>query len=177
LSGWAFDPDGYSCNSGNGVSHIDVDVDGHYVDINTQQPCGVPCPPTGCTSLPNNCEPASPGSSFDHGRPTVWCQPRFDVPINDVRVPPSFQSPNLCGPDAAAWPTSNLAEVGWYYASFDTTMLSNGPHDLNVYASDCSGHRTLIGRRRIIVFNDPSRQKVSAAAKAAPAPAAVSRHP
>ena len=91
-------------------------------------------------------------------------------------MPASFLSKNPpCNDTAASW-TAGLAKVGWSFA-LDTTQLANTAHDLNVYASDCLGYRTLIGRRKFVVFNDPSRQTVTAAAHPAPAPATVQRHP
>ncbi|HKB69463.1 MAG TPA: hypothetical protein VKH46_01380 [Thermoanaerobaculia bacterium] len=174
ISGWAFDPDGFSCDSTNSFSHIDVDVDGHYTDIITKQPCGIPCPPdTNCLVVDPDCQPSAPGSN-DNNAGTDWCLIRADVPVHDVRVPSGFVSPNPpCNDSAASW-TAGLAKVGWSFA-LDTTQLANTAHDLNVYASDCRGYRTLIGRRRFEVFNDPSRQTVTAAAHSAPA--TVQRHP
>ena len=167
ISGWAFDPDGYSCDTGNSVSHIDVDIDGHYADIVTKLPCGVPClPGEGCVVLPN-CDPESPGGQAD------WCGVRPDVVVHDVRVPSSFSTVS-CSDSPATW-TGSLAKVGWSFA-LDTTQLANSVHDLNVYASDCHGNRTLIGRRKFVVFNDPTRQTVSNVAPAAH-PATVTRHP
>ncbi len=48
--------------------------------------------------------------------------------------------------------TSN---VGFGFA-LDTTKLSDAPHDINVYETDSGGHRTLIGRRKIVVNNNVS---------------------
>ena len=177
ISGWAFDPDGFSCDPGNSSSHIDVDIDGLYKNIVTQQPCGVPCPPgQDCPSVLNNCEPSSPGSSYaDSTRLAQWCGIRADVPPYDIRVPSAFSSPHPpCSDSPATW-TAGEAKVGWSF-DLDTTQLANGAHDLNVYASDCSGHRTLIGRRRFVVFNELSRQTVAPTSSAKPAPAAQ-RHP
>jgi len=169
VSGWAFDPDGFSCNPQNSLSHVDVDVDGHYVDIVTKQPCGVPCPPEGCVVLPN-CEPAAPGGVAQ------WCETRPDVPIHDIRVPPSFVSPNPpCNDSAASW-TLGQARVGWSFV-LDTTLLANTAHDLNVYASDCKGNRILIGRRKFVVFNDPARGSVTPPSPAAPAPVVKNHRP
>lgn len=156
VSGWAFDPDGYSCSPSNSLSHIDVDIDGHYMNIVTKQPCGNPCPPfTNCPIVDPDCQPEPPGSN-DHNNGVEWCLVRADVPVHDVRVPISFTSPDPpCSPDSAAW-IAGLAEVGWSF-HLDTTQLSNTDHDMNVYASDCKGNRILIGRRHIVVFNDPQR--------------------
>jgi hypothetical protein len=177
VSGWAFDPDGFSCDGTNSSSHIDVDIDGHYSDIVTKQPCGIPCPPdTNCPPPINtDCRPSAPGSN-DVNANADWCITRADVPIHDIRVPGSFTSPNPpCNDSAASW-IAGAAKVGWSFA-LDTTQLSNTAHDLNVYASDCRGFRTLIGRRRFVVFNDPTRQTVTSAT-ARPGPAkTIERHP
>jgi hypothetical protein len=155
VSGWAFDPDGFSCDSLSN-SHIDVDVDGHYVDIVTRQVCGVPCPPTGCVVLPN-CEPESPGGVAE------WCGVRPDVPIHDIRVPPSFAtgftSHSCTTQDGASW-IAGAAKVGWSF-TLDTTKLANSAHDLNVYATDINCNRILIGRRKFVVFNDPTRGAIT----------------
>jgi hypothetical protein len=181
VSGWAFDPDGFSCDPRNAFSHIDVDIDGHYEDIVTKQPCGVPCPPdSSCTVLPN-CEPSAPGSSItrdDH--PVQWCEVRPDVPVHDIRVPITFTSPNPpCTDQPATWgvvPSDRgQARVGWSF-TLETQTLANTAHDLNVYASDCNGNRVLIGRRKFVVFNDLTRGTVSVPpAAAAPAPVVRSR--
>jgi len=175
ISGWAFDPDGFSCDATNSLSHVDVDIDGHYTDIVTKQPCGIPCPPdTNCLVVNPDCRPSAPGSN-DVNAGTDWCFVRADVPVHDVRVPSAFTSPNPpCNDSAATW-TLGLAKVGWSFA-LDTTQLENTAHDLNIYASDCRGYRTLIGRRKFIVFNDPTRQTVAPAAHEKPA-TTVERHP
>lgn len=169
VSGWAYDADGFSCDPNNAFSHIDVDIDGHYEDIVTRQPCGVPCPPDGgCTVLPN-CEPSAPGSSITRGAPAQWCEVRPDVPIHDVRVPTTFTSPNPPCTDLPATWNLGQAKVGWSF-TLETGTLANTAHDLNVYASDCKGNRILIGRRRFVVFNDPSRGTVSLPPQVAPSP-------
>ncbi|MGH9440675.1 MAG: hypothetical protein ACRD16_00205 [Thermoanaerobaculia bacterium] len=94
--GWAFDPNGFGCNSGS-VSHVDIDVDGTIV-----------------------------------GR-AQWCLSRPDVPAGDARV--------------------TTSGVGFGYA-LDTTLLSDSPHDINVYETDNGGHRTLVGRRKVVVNNN-----------------------
>lgn len=179
VSGWAFDPDGFSCDPSNAFSHIDVDVDGHYEDIVTKQPCGVPCPPDGsCTVLPN-CEPSAPGSSITRD-PAQWCGVRPDVPVHDIRVPITFASSNPpCTDQPATWGVvpadRGQARVGWSF-TLETATLANTAHDLNVYASDCKGNRVLIGRRKFVVFNDLTRGTISLPpSAAAPAPVAHSR--
>jgi hypothetical protein len=173
VSGWAFDPDGFSCDPNNPFSHIDVDIDGHYDDILTKQPCGVPCPPEGCLTLPPNCEPSLPGSSIGRN-PVQWCEIRTDIPIRDIRVPMTFASPDPpCTDQPSTWglvvSDRGHARVGWSFA-LDTTTLANTAHDLNVYASDCRGNRVLIGRRRFVVFNEIPRGTVSLPPAVGPAP-------
>jgi hypothetical protein len=58
---------------------------------------------------------------------------RDDVPLNDIRVTTPF--------------------VGFAYA-LDTTKLGDTHHDLTIYVFDSGGHRTLIGRREFVVFNN-----------------------
>lgn len=164
VSGWAFDPDGFSCDRLNRLSHVDIDVDGHYENIVTKQPCGNPCPPfANCTIVDPDCQPSSPGSN-DGDNGVQWCLTRADVPVHDIRVPPSFTSSSACTDDPASW-VAGLADVGWSF-SLDTTSLSNSAHDMNVYASDCKGNRVLIGRRKFVVFNPPERQTVTATTSA-----------
>jgi hypothetical protein len=63
---------------------------------------------------------------------------RDDVPASDIRVPTPF--------------------VGFAYG-LDTTKLGDSEHDLTIYAYDPAGHRTLIGRRKFVVFNNtPTKQ-------------------
>ena len=63
---------------------------------------------------------------------------RTDVAASDVRV----TTPN----------------VGFAYV-LDTTQLGDSQHDLTVYVNDSSGHRTLIGRRRFVVYNNNSTKQ------------------
>lgn len=58
---------------------------------------------------------------------------RDDVVASDNRVPTPF--------------------VGFAYG-LDTTLLGDSEHDLTAYAYDHAGHRTLIGRRKFVVFNN-----------------------
>jgi hypothetical protein len=63
---------------------------------------------------------------------------RDDVVATDNRVPTPF--------------------VGFVYA-LDTTLLGDTEHDLTAYAFDPAGHRTLIGRRKFVVFNNTSTKQ------------------
>ena len=73
---------------------------------------------------------------------------RPDVAANDFRVLPTLT------------PTGPTAFVGWAFNA-DTTRISDGQHDLVVYAWDtpdaASGRpsfRSEIGRRKFVVFNN-----------------------
>jgi hypothetical protein len=74
---------------------------------------------------------------------------RPDVAANDFRVLPTFT------------PDGPTAFVGWAFNA-DTTRISDGQHDLVVYAwdtpdaaSDRPSFRSEIGRRKFVVFNNP----------------------
>jgi hypothetical protein len=58
---------------------------------------------------------------------------RDDVVASDIRVTNPF--------------------VGFVYA-LDTTLLGDSEHDLTAYAFDSAGNRTLIGRRKFVVYNN-----------------------
>jgi hypothetical protein len=63
---------------------------------------------------------------------------RDDVVASDVRVTTPF--------------------VGFAYG-LDTTTLGDSEHDLTIYAWDHAAHRTLIGRRKVVVFNNTSAKQ------------------
>lgn len=63
---------------------------------------------------------------------------RDDVIASDIRVSTPF--------------------VGFAYG-LDTTRLGDSEHDLTAYAYDRAGHRTLIGRRKFIVYNNTSTKQ------------------
>jgi Bacterial Ig domain len=69
-----------------------------------------------------------------------WCIPRPDVPLADGRV--------------------TTSHVGFDF-TLDTTKLADSAHDLNVYATDTAGLRTLIGRRKFVVNNNVGAPVVS----------------
>jgi hypothetical protein len=48
--------------------------------------------------------------------------------------------------------------VGFAYV-LDTLTLGDTEHDLTVYANDALGHRTLIGRRKFVVYNNTSTKQ------------------
>lgn len=81
-----------------------------------------------------------------------WCLNRPDVPPSDARV--------------------TTSHVGFAF-TLDTTKLADSPHDLNVYATDTAGVRTLIGRRKFVVDNNVGAPIVSSG----PAPSCVSVSP
>lgn len=63
---------------------------------------------------------------------------RDDVVASDNRVPTPF--------------------VGFAYG-LDTTMLGDSEHDLTAYAYDHALHRTLIGRRKFVVYNNTATKQ------------------